>query len=230
MKKTIKIIFVFCVMGVIVGYLFFINNKDNVVDTKSPTDISNVEKNKFKIIAVGDSLTAGYGLSLSESYPEILKKKLIDAGKNVEVINAGISGETTAGLLERAKFISEQNPDLLLITIGGNDVFRNLPIKNTKQNILETIKIFKQSLKAENIYLLQIEATANQGISYRDEFNGIYKEIADLEDVNLLPFVVKEVFLDQNKMLPDSIHPNKNGYEFIVDNYIFPVINNKIKK
>ena len=77
---------------------------------------------------------------------------------------------------------------------------------------------------------MQIEATANLGQDYRNEFNAMYKQIADLEKVNLLPFVVQEVFFDQSKMLPDGIHPNKKGYELIVDTYVFPAILEKITK
>lgn len=235
MKKTIKLWLTVGFVLLVVSGIFFITR-----DNKTP-DIVSIEENKakemgnidntkaaFTIVAVGDSLTAGYNLSLADSYPKILERKLRGAGENVEVINAGISGETTAGLLERARFISGQKPGIVLVTIGGNDAFRNLPLKNTKENIQQTIKIFKQSVKAENIYLMQVEAPANLGQGYRDEFNAMYKQITDLEKINLLPFVVPEVFLDQSKMLPDGIHPNKKGYEFIVDSYIFPAILEKV--
>lgn len=234
MKKTISLISIFIIMaGALIYYLFFSNyNKEGGIGPRVDSTADELELKKtdpkFKIIAVGDSLTAGYNLPLSDSYPKILEEKLLKNGKNVEVTNAGVSGETTAGLLERAQLISEQNYDILLITTGGNDAFRNLPIKNTKDNIIKTLQIFKQNIKAENIYLLKIEATANLGLSYRSEFNGMYEEIANVEKVNLLPFVVREVFLDSNKMLPDGIHPNRNGYEYIVDKYIFSEISKKL--
>lgn len=235
MRKTISFISILLIIsGALIGYLIFGVDRQkenfNSIEADNPVNGNEVknEDSVFKIVAVGDSLTAGYDLPLSDTYPKILEAKLLKAGKNVEVVNAGISGETTAGLLERAQFLTEQNPDLLLITTGGNDAFRNLPLKNTKENISQAIKIFKQNIEADNIYLLQIEATANLGLKYRNEFNGIYKEIANLEKVNLLPFVVKEVFLDESKMLPDAIHPNRNGYEFIVDKFILPAVSKKL--
>lgn len=230
MKKTLKYIFALFVLLALVAsmvYLFIVSYQKDTsnipkIDESMSTEEEKRNEADLTILAVGDSLTAGYNLPLSDSYPKILERKLLDAGKNVEVINAGVSGETTAGLLDRAQFISEQKPDILIITTGGNDFFRNLPIEKTRENIEKSIQIFKQEIKAENIYLLQIEATANLGLKYRNEFNELYKEIADKEKIGLLPFVVSEVFLDSRKMLPDAIHPNKDGYEFIVDTYIFP--------
>jgi acyl-CoA thioesterase-1 len=235
MKRTLSIVIVLAVMAAAAGYVFFGGfdpKPETVTDTRKPPVVGSEKSEgpKFRIIAVGDSLTAGYDLPLSESYPEILEKKLMEAGADVEVVNAGVSGETTAGLLERAGFISGQKPDLLLITIGGNDAFRNLPLKNTKENITEALRIFKRSVRAQDIYLLRIEAVANAGLGYRKEFNGMYEEIAEAEGVNVLPFVVKEVFLDPKRMLPDGIHPNRIGYEFIVDTYIFPEIVEKVKR
>ncbi len=233
MKTTISLILIFVLLCGALAYFLLANESKKDSDTSNinsePSITEETDNNsRIKIIAVGDSLTAGFDLPLVDSYPKILEKKLSESGEKVEVVNAGISGETTAGLLERAEFIVEQKPDLLLITTGGNDAFRNLPIKSTKENIKAALQIFKRNVKADNIYLLQIETTANLGISYREEFNDMYKDIASSEEVNLLPFVVREVFLDPNKMLSDGIHPNQAGYEYIVNEFIFPEISKKI--
>ena len=237
MKKTIKIFSIISLVLLVALGIFFFTNPESAPGTlsKEESQVQETEGSKntnatVTIVAVGDSLTAGYNLPLADSYPNILEQRLRQAGENVEVINAGISGETTAGLLERAQFVAQQKPDMVLITIGGNDAFRNLPLENTRKNIQQTIKIFKQSVKAENIYLMKIEAPANLGQRYRKEFNALYKEIADVEKVNVVPFVSQEVFFDQSKLLPDGIHPNKKGYEFIVDSYIFPVIFEKVTR
>lgn len=235
MKKTLSYIFGLLVLAAAIVVIFSYGNRQDAgpiphVDESVSREEEKSNDSALRIVAAGDSLTAGYNLPLSDSYPKILERKLLESGKNVVVINAGISGETTAGLLERAEFISQQKPDLLLISTGGNDFFRNLPIESTRENIERSIEIFKQTIKAENIYLLKIEATANLGLKYRGEFNAIYKEIADKQKINLLPFVVSEVFLDSRKMLPDAIHPNRDGYEFIVDTYIFPEMSKKISR
>lgn len=119
---------------------------------------------KVKVIAVGDSLTAGYGLNLDDSYPNQLEKKLLENNYNVQIINAGVSGETTAGLLERIDFIKNQKPEIILITIGGNDALRALPVTETEKNILTIVKSFKEVLPANKIFLMQIQAPANLGI------------------------------------------------------------------
>lgn len=237
MKKTIKIFSIISLVLLVALGVFFFTSPESAPGTlsKEESQVQETEGGEntnatVTIVAVGDSLTAGYNLPLADSYPNILEQRLRQAGENVEVINAGISGETTAGLLERAQFVAQQKPDMVLITIGGNDAFRNLPLENTRKNIQQTIKIFKQSVKAENIYLMKIEAPANLGQRYREEFNALYEEIAGVEKVNVVPFVVQEVFFDQGKMLPDGIHPNKKGYEFIVDSYIFPVIFEKVTR
>jgi acyl-CoA thioesterase-1 len=228
MKKIISIItIIICSIIAFFVYTSFFVNDVNVEKNQQNTTID-TENTNFKIIAVGDSLTAGYGLPVSDSYPKILEERLISKGKNVEIINTGISGETTAGLLDRAEFISSQKPDMLLITIGGNDAFRNLPLENTKENIQKAIQIFKKNIEAENIYLLQIESPANLGLGYRGKFNNMYTEIAKKEDIQTLPFVVKEVFLNESRMLPDSIHPNRAGYEYIVDNLLFEEIESRV--
>ncbi len=206
-------------------------------ENKKENKMQNV-KTEIKIIAIGDSLTAGYNLPLNESYPKILEKKLQEKisregkkeGKKeikIEVINAGVSGETTAGLLERVDFIKTQNPEIVLITIGGNDAFRNLPIKDTKENIEKIIISLKEKVVGDKLFLMQIKAPLNLGVNYSKEFNNMYKEISQKQKVNLLEFVTPEVFLNKNLMLEDGIHPNKNGYEIIVDKYI---LENILKK
>lgn len=240
MKKTINILLLVSLAFMFFFSFFYFNflnfrnyiPKPNIEknNTENISEIENQkEKNYFKIIAVGDSLTAGYNLALEESYPKILEKKLLAKGKKVEIINAGISGETTAGLLERVEFIKSQEPKMILITTGGNDAFRNLPIENTYQNIEKIIISLKEKVSSKNIFLMQIQAPINLGLVYAKDFNNMYQEIAKRQKVNLIPFVTKEVFLNRDLMLEDGIHPNKDGYEFIVDSYILNTILKEIK-
>lgn len=252
-KLIFKILFIICVFVIIIYIIniFIIDNNkqninnilftDNVMrnitnNTSSSNNISTSTSNnntnninKNKIIAIGDSLTAGYGLPLEDSYPKILEKQLIANNIDVEVVNAGISGETTNGLLERIDFIKSQNPDIILITIGGNDALRNLPLQNTKDNLSKIIKSLKQNINADNIYLMQIQAPANFGGDYSRDFSNLYKEIAQSEKINLLPFVIDEVFLNPDMMSKDALHPNRKGYEFIVTNYIYKKVLTNLK-
>jgi acyl-CoA thioesterase-1 len=232
MKKIISI-----VLGImiLVGASLFVYenflNKREATATPSPQvkKDSKQVSNKFRIIAVGDSLTAGYGLNLSESYPAQLNEKLQKAGKNVEVINMGVSGETTAGLLDRVDFILSQNPEMILITIGGNDALRALPLQQTENNISKIIHAFKKKVPESKIYLANIQAPGNLGFTYTSRFNKIFKNVASEEDVNLVQFVEPEVFTKDDLMQNDGIHPNKDGYEVIVSKYIFPEVLKELK-
>lgn len=223
MKKTTSILLITLVLVGIswAGFYLYQSKK-----TESKVDVvaQKGEEANTKIIAVGDSLTAGYGLPLAESYPMQLEKKIKEAGYLVDVINAGISGETTAGLLERSDFVLSNKPDMILITIGGNDALRSLPINQTKQNLKNIIKKFKNNVPAEKIFLMQVRSPLNSGISYALNFNSMYKEIAEVEGIKLVPFVETEVFLNNSLMLEDGIHPNKDGYKVLVDRYVLPAV------
>jgi acyl-CoA thioesterase-1 len=176
------------------------------------------------IIAFGDSLTAGYGLPASEAYPALLEALLREKGASVRVVNSGVSGETTRGNLERAPFIRSQDPDLVLLGIGGNDMLRQLPVSETRANIDATLAVLRGGLDAPKVVLLRIQAPANAGPEYKAAFDSIYDDLARAYDIPIVPFVVPEVFLDPALLLSDRVHPNKTGYERIVREYILPAI------
>ncbi|MDQ3076200.1 MAG: arylesterase [bacterium] len=223
MKTTVNIAILVVLLGAL-GYgvyaLFFRKSSDKVPERER----SDAVVSSTQIVAVGDSLTAGYGLPLAESYPAQLEQKLRADGYSVTVVNAGISGETTAGLLERVDFIKETKPDIILITIGGNDALRSLPIEQTKNNITKIVQSFKEILSAEKIFLMQIRSPLNAGLAYAQKFNTMYEEISKSEKIVLVPFVESKVFLNSSFMSGDGIHPNKEGYAFLVDKYIYPAV------
>jgi acyl-CoA thioesterase-1 len=182
------------------------------------------------IIAFGDSLTAGYGLPVSESYPAQLEQALIAKDLNVTVINSGVSGETTKGNLERAAFIRSQNPDIVLLGIGGNDALRALPIEETKKNILETVTTLKGGENPPVVMLLQMQSPLNAGLSYKRAFDAMYEDIAASQNIILLPFLTAEVFLKQENKLSDGIHLNKNGYAKVVELYLAEPVAEVVEK
>ncbi len=176
------------------------------------------------IVAFGDSLTAGYDLSANEAYPAKLEAALKAEGKSVRVINAGISGETTRGNFERAEFIRNQNPDIVLLGIGGNDALRQLSLEEAKKNITETIKTLKSGENPPVIVLLQMQAPINAGLSYKKTFDAMYPAIAEEQGVLLAPFLTLDVFLNPENKLADGIHLNATGYGIVVDEYLMPVV------
>lgn len=197
-------------------------------DEKSPLDrVETTVENEsaFKIIAFGDSLTAGYGLSASQAYPAQLESVLLREGYDVSIINSGVSGETSRGNLERANFIASQDADMVILGIGGNDALRRLSVAETKNNIIETVQILKQAKAGKSeIVLLKMQAPINVGLVYKKQFDDMYEDIADEEDLILAPFITAELFLDSSNKLPDGIHYNQKGYAKAVDLYIAPAV------
>ncbi len=176
------------------------------------------------IMAFGDSLTAGYGLSPGDSYPAQLEAALKNNGVSATVQNAGVSGETTLENKERAASVRAQNPDVVLLGIGGNDGLRQLPVADAKNNIRDTIRILKSGENPPVVVLLQMQASPTSGLAYKQSFDEMYESIAASEEVILLPFLSTEVFLKKENKLQDGIHLNRQGYGFVVEQYILPTL------
>lgn len=176
------------------------------------------------IVAFGDSLTAGYNLPASESFPAQLQAALTDTGYSVAVINSGVSGETTKGNLERAAFIRAQKPAIVLLGIGGNDALRSLPVEDTKRNIEETIQILQGGESPPIILLLQMQSPLNNGIAYKQSFDAIYPSLAKKYSLTIVPFLTNEIFLNQENLLADGIHLNKQGYGIVVREHVYPAL------
>ncbi len=194
--------------------------KRSTIAEKRTTSVS--EKKELTIAAFGDSLTAGYGVDLTESYPYILEKKLADAKLNVKVINMGVSGETTQGGVDRVSFVLEQNPDVILLGLGANDMLRSLPPSSAKANLDSIIKSLIEANK--KVVLLGMKSSITNGSAYRQEFDTIYSDLAEKYDLTLVPFFLEGVVLRPSLNTSDGIHPNKAGYEKIVEENILPIL------
>ncbi len=233
MGKTINIGIV-AVIAVVGSYFIFANSSDNDKPVTEPetTEKSSAQSDQreVKIIAFGDSLTAGYDLPQSESYPAQLETKLKANDLLVEVVNAGVNGETTRGNLERAEFIRRQNSDIVILGIGGNDVLRQLPLEETKKNMDQTIEILRSGEDPPEVILLQMQAPLNSGLQYKLDFDSIYEDLADKYDLILVPFITLEVFSDQNNKLSDGVHLNEQGYEAIIDLYLYEPVKELVEE
>lgn len=219
-KHTILIIAITILAG-IGWWLLGRDSNTAALDAIAPRVVSEAG---ITIIAFGDSLTAGYGLPAAESYPAQLEARLVAGGYDVRVINAGVSGETTRGNLERAMFIREQDPDIVLLGIGGNDALRRLPLDETKQNLSQTIETLQGGDEPPVVILLAMQAPLTAGLSYKRDFDAMYEELADRYALMTAPFITTDVFLDNSKKLPDGIHLNRDGYAVVAGEYLFPVV------
>lgn len=204
------------------GYIYTQSNKEP--RTGQEVTATTTSANTITIVAFGDSLTAGYGLPISESYPAQLEAALRKQGLPVTVINSGVSGETTKGNLERAAFIRAQNPDIVLLGIAGNDALRALPLAETKKNISDTITTLRAGDTPPVVLLLQMQSPLNAGFAYKREFDALYQTLANENDIELLPFITTKVFLNSDYVLPDRIHLNKAGYAEVIDLYLLEPI------
>ena len=183
----------------------------------------------LRIVALGDSLTAGYGLQAGEDYPTQLQKALTDKGINVKIDNAGVSGDTTAGGLSRLEWVTsgEPKPTLTIVALGANDMLRAIDPATTESNLRSIL----QKLKAKNIpaVLYGMKAPINMPPAYRKSFNSLYPKLADEFDVPLYPFFLEDVAMNPKLNLEDGIHPTKDGIALIVKKTL-PFIEKQLKK
>lgn len=173
---------------------------------------------KFKILLFGDSIIAGYGLPKRYSLPSRLQDYFDDEGKNVVVINGGVSGDTTSGGASRLEWtLKEYDPDLLFIGLGGNDMLRGISPDVVKENLEKMLNIAKEY--DITIVLNKVKASQNLGMFYRDKFDGLYEDIADEYDVETYPFLLENTFGKPGMMQADNIHPSVKGVDAIVKDF-----------
>jgi acyl-CoA thioesterase-1 len=183
-----------------------------------------ISKN-FTVLALGDSLTEGLGVKQVDNYPSILEKLLPE---NIQVINAGLSGETSSGLKSRLNWVLTQNPDLIILNIGANDAMRGLPLELTLNNIDQIIVQIKQS--NADVILAGMQIYDNLGKEYVKGFSEIYPQLAKKHNLPLIPFFLEGVAGDPRFNQADMIHPNAKGYQIIVENNILPTLTTYFKK
>lgn len=168
-----------------------------------------------RIVFLGDSLTAGYGLDPQQAYPQLVENLLEEAGHDVEVVNAGVSGDTTAGGLRRIDWLLRQEMDILVIALGANDALRGQPVEATRENLEKMIDRARQAYPDLRILLAGMLAPPNMGVPYREAFREIYPQIAKARGVELMPFLLDGVAGQPSLNLPDGIHPNAKGHRVI---------------
>ncbi len=182
---------------------------------KKPPTLS--VSDKPKIVAFGDSLTAGFGLAEKESYPYLLQEKLQADGFRYEVVNAGVSGETSLGGLERIDWVLEQeNVRILVLELGANDLLRGLPAAKMRSNLATIIK--KAKAKNIKVLLCGMLAPPTMGAQYQREFVNTFPDLASEFKVEFLPFLLENIALNKDLNQVDGIHPNADGEKIMTDN------------
>jgi acyl-CoA thioesterase-1 len=168
-----------------------------------------------RILALGDSLTAGFGLAAEEAFPARLEKRLRSEGRDVRLINAGVSGDTSAGGLARLGWALAEKPDLAIVELGANDGLRGLDPQRMRTNLHTILARLKQ--EGIGALLAGMLAPANYGPAYQAEFKTAFQRLAAENDVVFYPFFLDGIAGDARYNLPDGLHPSATGVDVIVE-------------
>ncbi|MET0065995.1 MAG: arylesterase [Candidatus Thiodiazotropha sp.] len=170
-----------------------------------------------RLLVVGDSLSAGYGVTRGARWVDLLERQLSDHCDAFQVINASISGDTSGGGLSRLpKLLEQHRPDLVIIELGGNDGLRGISLAELRGNLQGMAQLAKQA--GARVLLLGMRLPANYGHDFVQAFHQVYFDVADAESVPMVPFFLEGVALDPARMQADGIHPNDQGQPVMKDN------------
>ena len=165
------------------------------------------------MIFLGDSLTAGLGLSADQAYPALVADASREKGRPIRVVNAGVSGDTTSGGLDRVGYLLDQKPDVLVVGLGVNDAFRGQPVDRIEANLRAIVARAKAA--GARVVLLGMRVPTNYGPDYTEAFAAIYARVAKTERVELMPFLLEGVAGHPELNLDDGIHPNREGQRMV---------------
>lgn len=173
------------------------------------------------LVAFGDSLTAGFGVSVNDAYPARLDRLLRQQGYDYQVVNAGVSGDTTAGGLRRVDWILKARPRIVILELGANDGLRGLPPERTRDNLAQIIERLQAA--GATVILAGMRVPPNYGDDYATAFAAIFPGLARRYGLTLIPFFLDGVATDPALNQGDGIHPNAEGYRVIVER-IWPIV------
>jgi len=165
------------------------------------------------VIFLGDSLTAGLGLPSDQAFPALVADAMRGKGRPIRVVNAGVSGDTTSGGLDRVGWLLEQKPDVLVVGLGANDAFRGQPVDRIETNLRAIVTRAKAA--GVRVVLLGMRVPTNYGPEYTEAFAAIYPRVAKTESVDLMPFLLDGVGGHPELNLEDGVHPNREGQRIV---------------
>lgn len=180
------------------------------------------------ILFFGDSITAGLGVEQEQAFPAIIQQKIDSIGLEYTVINAGLSGETSAGGLRRIDWVLQRNVDIMVLELGGNDGLRGIEIISTKENLQQIIDKAKAKNPDMKIIIAGMQVPPNLGQDYAEVFQEIFPELAQENDLPLIPFILEGVGGEPELNQPDGIHPTAKGHKIVAEN-VWEVLSEIIK-
>ena len=180
-----------------------------------------------RIVVVGDSIAAGLGLAEDAAFPARVEASLRDLGHDVEVVNAGVSGDTSAGGLARLDWVLQKPAAILVVELGGNDALRGQPLENTEENLTEIVRLGQQS--GAEVILLGMDVPTNYGPDYTAAFAELYPRIAEDTGATLVPGFVRELGADPTLLQPDGLHPPAEGQQRLAET-LLPTLEDVIEQ
>jgi acyl-CoA thioesterase I len=188
------------------------------------------EENKKTVLFFGNSLTAGYGLSPEEAFPSLIQDRIDSLGYNYQVVNAGLSGETTSSGKNRLDWVLErQKVDVFVLELGANDGLRGIDTEETRKNLVAMIEKARATYPNITIILAGMEVPPNMGPEYTAEFRQVFREVVEEKSVALIPFLLAQVAGNPELNQPDGIHPTAEGHEIVANN-VWKVLKSQLDK
>jgi len=170
------------------------------------------------VLFFGTSLTAGLGLDTAEAYPDLIQQKMDSLGMDYSVVNAGLSGETTASGLNRLDWVFKQNVDILVLELGANDGLRGVSLDETRKNLEQIINTAREKNPDVKIILAGMQIPPNMGEEYTSEFRSLFPDLAKEYHLDLIPFLLEGVAGDPELNQQDGIHPTAEGQQILANN------------
>jgi acyl-CoA thioesterase-1 len=197
-------------------------SENKTAEKESPTnvtaDTASKQVTKKTVLFFGNSLTAGYGLEPSQAFSALIAKRIDSLGLPYEVINAGVSGETSSGGDARIDWILKQDIDVFVLELGGNDGLRGIEIAETKKNLQSIIDKVRAKNPETKMILAGMQIPPNMGQDYTTAFKNLYPELAQKNKMIFIPFLLEGVGGEASLNLDDGIHPNEEGQKIVAEN------------
>ncbi len=194
-------------------------NEESTTQTAAPTETNASPAVKKTIVFFGNSLTAGYGLDdPSEAFSSLIQNRIDSLGLSYKVINAGVSGETTAGGNSRIDWLLKQPLDVFVLELGGNDGLRGIPVTETRKNLQSILDKVKAKYPDATLVLAGMQIPPSMGKTYSEEFRIVYKELAEKNQIKLIPFLLEGVGGEAKYNQTDGIHPTAEGHRILANN------------
>lgn len=215
--------------------LFIVSCGDSPKKKNQDNDTPSVEAQTKAITATdekvilffGNSLTAGYGLDTEQAFPALIQDRLDSLGYDYSAINSGLSGETTSAGLNRLNWVLDQRVDIFVLELGANDGLRGIPLDETRENLQKIIDLVQEKNPETKIVLAGMQIPPNMGSDYTSQFRQIFPDLAQQNNVALIPFLLEGVAGNPELNLEDGIHPTAEGHKIVMEN-VWDVLENVI--